>query len=363
MVSEPKPLAPGREGAWSRSTATRALAALRRTRRCSALVAQRWLERTGADERAPATSRALATGGPLEGAEIPGYTAAGPSEPVKVEDRVLAGFGWQRDDVKLVPADGLERRRADRLARLRRAAGGALAGAPEPRRLLQGDGRRRHQPGDRPRARDRALLDAARCSARRPVDRRPGDRHRARSRPRSRSSSAATTTWRRSPTRPTAGSPASTRPTCSRTSGRSSAAARRRSTSRCSSPRRPQGAIERLKQEAVEEGARRRRAARAHRPHRLRRRAPLPRPAPGDLGDRPGAEAVPGRAGRGEPAPPLLDRAALGGDPQRPRRRHGARPGRRRRLPLRDDRGDLRRRLRARTSPTSARRCARGSRR
>ena len=41
------------------------------------------------------------TGGPLEGAEIPGYTSAGPSEPVKVSDRVLAGFGWQRDDVKL----------------------------------------------------------------------------------------------------------------------------------------------------------------------------------------------------------------------------------------------------------------------
>ena len=46
--------------------------------------------------------RAIETGGPLEGAEIPGYTDAGPAEPVKVEDRVLAGFGWQRDDVKLV---------------------------------------------------------------------------------------------------------------------------------------------------------------------------------------------------------------------------------------------------------------------
>ena len=46
--------------------------------------------------------RALETGGPLEGAEIPGYTDAGPEEPVKVADRVLAGFGWQRDDVKLV---------------------------------------------------------------------------------------------------------------------------------------------------------------------------------------------------------------------------------------------------------------------
>ena len=33
---------------------------------------------------------------------MPGYSDAGPEEPVKVTDRVLAGFGWQRDDVKLV---------------------------------------------------------------------------------------------------------------------------------------------------------------------------------------------------------------------------------------------------------------------
>ncbi len=33
---------------------------------------------------------------------MPGYSGAGPEEPVKVVDRVLAGFGWQRDDVKLV---------------------------------------------------------------------------------------------------------------------------------------------------------------------------------------------------------------------------------------------------------------------
>ena len=58
------------------------------------------------------------------------------------------------------PADGGQRRRADRLAGLRRPARRALTGAPEPGRLLQGDGRGGHQPGDRPRARDRALLDA-----------------------------------------------------------------------------------------------------------------------------------------------------------------------------------------------------------
>ena len=51
------------------------------------------------------------------------------------------------------------------------------------------------------------------------------------------------------------------------------------------------------------------------------------------------------RARRGEPAPPLFARAALGRDPQRPRRRPRARHGRQRRLPVRDGRGDLRRRL------------------
>ena len=32
---------------------------------------------------------------------MPGYSAAGPAEPVKVPESILAGFGWQRDDVKL----------------------------------------------------------------------------------------------------------------------------------------------------------------------------------------------------------------------------------------------------------------------
>ncbi len=99
MVSEPKPLAPGEKY----------MVTIDRERRASKLhehwqmqraVAERWLARTGASEL-PAWDRALETGGPLEGTEIPGYTAAGPSEPVKVEDRILAGFGWQRDDVKL----------------------------------------------------------------------------------------------------------------------------------------------------------------------------------------------------------------------------------------------------------------------
>jgi glutamate synthase (NADPH) large chain len=100
MVSEPKPLAPGEK----------ALVSIDREGRRSTLhahdemlriVRDRWLERNGAAEAAP-YDRALQTGGPLEGGEVPGYSDAGPEEPVKVTDRVLAGFGWQRDDVKLV---------------------------------------------------------------------------------------------------------------------------------------------------------------------------------------------------------------------------------------------------------------------
>jgi glutamate synthase (NADPH/NADH) large chain len=100
MVEEPKPLAPGEKF----------LVTIDRDKRASKRwtheemqreVRRRWLERTGVDETA-AYDRALKTGGPLEGPEIPGYTAAGPADPVQVEDRITAGFGWQRDDVKLV---------------------------------------------------------------------------------------------------------------------------------------------------------------------------------------------------------------------------------------------------------------------
>jgi glutamate synthase (NADPH/NADH) large chain len=97
MVSEPLPLGPGEKflvtiDSRKRSSRLHPHAEMQR------LVARRWAERAGG----PAGyERALETGGPLEGTEIPGYTSAGPSEPVKVSDRVLAGFGWQRDDVKL----------------------------------------------------------------------------------------------------------------------------------------------------------------------------------------------------------------------------------------------------------------------
>ena len=100
MVSEPKPLAPGEK----------ALVTIDRARKHSTLhahdamlriVRDSWLRRNGVDEVA-GYERALETGGPLEGEDVPGYSEAGPEEPVKVADRVLAGFGWQRDDVKLV---------------------------------------------------------------------------------------------------------------------------------------------------------------------------------------------------------------------------------------------------------------------
>jgi glutamate synthase (NADPH/NADH) large chain len=100
MVSEPKPLAPGEKAlveidrAQKRST-------LRPHDEMLRIVRDRWLTRNGVAQAAPC-DRALDTGGPLEGGEVPGYSDAGPEEPVKVADRVLAGFGWQRDDVKLV---------------------------------------------------------------------------------------------------------------------------------------------------------------------------------------------------------------------------------------------------------------------
>jgi glutamate synthase (NADPH/NADH) large chain len=100
MVAEPKPLAPGEK----------ALVTIDRERKRSTLhphdemlriVRERWLARSGAQDAGP-YDRALDPGGPLEGGEVPGYSDAGPEEPVKVSDRILAGFGWQRDDVKLV---------------------------------------------------------------------------------------------------------------------------------------------------------------------------------------------------------------------------------------------------------------------
>jgi glutamate synthase (NADPH/NADH) large chain len=100
MVSEPKPLAPGEKAMVSIDREARR-STLRPHDEMLRIVRDRWLARNGAAEAGP-YDRALGTGGPLEGGDVPGYSDAGPEEPVKVEDRILAGFGWQRDDVKLV---------------------------------------------------------------------------------------------------------------------------------------------------------------------------------------------------------------------------------------------------------------------
>ncbi|HEY7455732.1 MAG TPA: glutamate synthase central domain-containing protein, partial [Solirubrobacterales bacterium] len=100
MVSEPKPLAPGEKAMVTIDREARR-ASLHPHDEMLRVVRDRWLARNGAEEAAP-YDRALRTGGPLEGGDVPGYSDAGPEEPVKVEDRILAGFGWQRDDVKLV---------------------------------------------------------------------------------------------------------------------------------------------------------------------------------------------------------------------------------------------------------------------
>jgi glutamate synthase (NADPH/NADH) large chain len=100
MVSEPKPLAPGEKALVTIDRAAKR-ATLHPHDEMLRIVRERWLERTRAEDAGP-YDRALETGGPLEGEDVPGYSDAGPEEPVKVSDRVLAGFGWQRDDSKLV---------------------------------------------------------------------------------------------------------------------------------------------------------------------------------------------------------------------------------------------------------------------
>jgi len=100
LDSEPKPLAPGEKAMVSIDREGRH-ATLHSHDELQRVVQRRWVERSGVSEYA-AFEPALQSGGPLEGAEIPGYTSAGPSEPVKVSEGLLAGFGWQREDAKLV---------------------------------------------------------------------------------------------------------------------------------------------------------------------------------------------------------------------------------------------------------------------
>ncbi len=100
MVSEPKPLAPG-EKAMVKIDRERKRSTPHAHDEMLRIVRESWLRRNGAKEAGP-YDRALEAGGPLDGEDVPGYSDAGPEEPVKVADRVLAGFGWQRDDIKLV---------------------------------------------------------------------------------------------------------------------------------------------------------------------------------------------------------------------------------------------------------------------
>ncbi|MFN2616317.1 MAG: glutamate synthase-related protein [Thermoleophilaceae bacterium] len=99
-VEEPKPLAPG-EKLLVAIDRRKGESPLHDHHALQRLCCKRWRERAGAAADDGFT-QAIPTGGPLEGSEIPGYTTAGPSEPVKVDDRVLGGFGWQREDMKLV---------------------------------------------------------------------------------------------------------------------------------------------------------------------------------------------------------------------------------------------------------------------
>ncbi|MBK5230438.1 MAG: glutamate synthase, partial [Thermoleophilia bacterium] len=98
-VGEPKPFAPGEKVMLQISAehGTR----LRAHDEVQRLAYERWLKRTGSDS-VPSYDTALLTGGPTEGPEVPGYAHAGPSEPVKVSDNVLGGFGWLREDMKLI---------------------------------------------------------------------------------------------------------------------------------------------------------------------------------------------------------------------------------------------------------------------
>ena len=243
--------------------------------------------------RSPPYDRALETGGPLEGAEVPGYSDAGPEEPVKVEDRVLAGFGWQRDDVKLVqqmasngaepigslgydgPLAALSPERQNLADYFKETVAVVTNPAIDREREIEHFSTRavfgRRPPLDRPRVGHRHGRDRLPGDPRRPprpgaapAQRLPPDRQRARHLP-----ARGPLGGLRRPRRGDRHLPARVRDDPGR--------------DRAAQAGGGQG------------GPRGLRAARPHRPHRLRRRAPLPRSPPGDLGDRPGAEAVRGR--------------------------------------------------------------------
>lgn len=99
VVADPKPFAPG-EKIGVVVTPNKEARVLPHDE-VQTLAFKRWKDRVGISEF-PRYDTALLTGGPTEGPDIPGYAHAGPSEPVKVTDTVLGGFGWQRDDMKLI---------------------------------------------------------------------------------------------------------------------------------------------------------------------------------------------------------------------------------------------------------------------
>ena len=152
-------------------------------------------------------------------------------------------------------------------------------------------------------------------------------------------------------------------PTCSRTSGRSSAAAPARVDISLLESETTQGAIERIKQEAVKkvrDGAELL-VLTDRTVYDGERRYLDPHLATSAVDQalkqfkvEPGEENLRRRCG---------DRPALGGDPQRPRRDARPRPRRQRRLPVHDGRGDLRRGLRDRRRQPLRGADARGSRR
>ena len=261
---------------------------------------------------------------------------------MKVDDRVLAGFGWQRERQAAAPADGDQRRRADRLARLRRPA----------------------RPRSRPSART-SPTTSRRRSPSSPTRRSTASARSSTSRP-APCSGAARRSTAPSPTRRTLEtafpvilggaprhgaalatadlpprSPASTRPTCSRTSGRSSADRPRRSTSALLESETDAG-----RDRAPQAGGRRRRCATAPScscsptaPSTTASAATSTRTSRLAAIDQ-ALQRVPGRGRRGEPAPRAARSCCA-------RRRSAtsttsmrrARPRRQRRLPVRDGRG------------------------
>ena len=291
---------------------------------------------------------------------MPGYSDAGPEEPVKVADRVLAGFGWQRDDVKLVQ---------------QMASNGA-----EPIGSLGYDGPLAALSPERQNLAD-YFKETVAVVTNPAIDREREIEH-----------FSTRAVFGRRPSIDAAGEDTGTvetsfpvilgghhemAPLSDKTYRR---IAREHQTylledlweefrGRAAAvdislleSETTQGAIERIKQEAVKkvrDGAELL-VLTDRTVYDAERRYLDPHLAISAVDQ--ALKQFRGRARRGEPAPPLRHRPALGGDPQRPRRDARPRPRRQRRLPLHDGRGDLRRGLRERRLQPLRGADARGSR-